>query len=131
MASTPQFTSAVKTGRAVVTAATTDKTGATVTNIVDILSAGASGTQIRKLVVKATGQPADSIVLIFLHNGTDYRMVKEVDIGAPAAGSTTVAAYEQEVNVDWVIPSGWKMAAAVTVIPTAGNIVVFGFGGDF
>lgn len=119
-------------GRAVLSAATTDKTGATATNIVDILTGVAAGTEVTEITVKADGDPADCIVLIFLHNGTDYRLYDEFDMGNPAAGSTTVAGYQETRSYAnlFLIGTGWKLAAAVTVVPAAGNINVWASGGD-
>lgn len=120
-------------GRAVLSAATTDKTGATTTNIVDILTGVAAGTEVTEVVVKADGDPADCVVLIFVHNGTDYRLYDEIDVGNPAAGSATVAAYgpDSRFYTGLFLPgTGWKVAAAVTAVPTAGNVNVWASGGD-
>src|ERR1044072_4544394 len=119
-------------GRAVLSAATTDKSGATTTNIVDILTGVAAGTEITELNVKADGDPADCVVLIFLHNGTDYRLYTEIDIGNPAAGSATVAAYEElRYYTGLFLPSAsWKIAAAITAVPTAWSVYVWASGGD-
>jgi len=120
-------------GRAVLSAATTDKTGATTTNIIDILTGVAAGTEITEINIKASGDPADSIVLIFIHNGTDYRLYDEIDIADPAAGSTTVIAYGPDYRyyTGLFLPTAsFKIAAAITVVPTAGNVVVWASGGD-
>jgi hypothetical protein len=132
MSATPVYWSNRRFGRAVLSAATTDKTGATTTNIVDILTGVASGTEITEIQVKADGDPADSIILIFVHNGTDYRLYTEFDIGNPAAGSTTVAAYEEtRYYTGLFLPStSFKIAAAITVVPTAGSVNVWVSGGD-
>lgn len=132
MAANPAFTSAPRLGRAVISAATTDKTGATTTNIADILTGVAAGTRIEEIVVQADGDPADGIVLIFVHNGTDYRLIDEFDLGNPAAGSTTVTAYREARKYEnLVLPTAsWKLAGAITVAPTAGNINVWCLGGD-
>lgn len=133
MSSSPSFTSTLRSGRAVLSAATTDRTGATTTNIVDILTGVAAGTRIDQIVTMADGNPADSTILIFLHNGTDYRLFYEFDIGDPAATSTTVSGDRQVANFDSLyLPStSWKIAAAITVAPTSGNVNVWAFGADF
>src|SRR5262245_48883865 len=97
MSSSPAFGVTLRQGRAVITtsATTTDKTGATTTNIVDILTGAANGTQIYEIRMVADGDPADGVLLIFLHNGTDYRLFEEFDYGNPAASSTTVAGYSE------------------------------------
>jgi len=70
--------------------------------------------------------------LIFVHNGTDYRLYEEIDIGDPAAGSTTEAAYsETRYYTGLFLPtSSFKVAAAITVVPTAGSVNVWCSGGD-
>lgn len=133
MASAPAYWSNRRMGRAVIgSAATTDKTGATTTNIVDILTGVAAGTEITEINVKADGDPADCVILIFLWNGTDYRLFDEFDIGNPAAGSTTQFAYsEVRYYTGLFLPTAsWKLAAAITVVTTAGNIQVWASGGD-
>lgn len=133
MASSPAYWSNRRLGRAVLSAATTDKTGATTTNIVDILTGVAAGTEITEINVKADGDPADSIVLIFIHNGSDYRLYDEIDIGNPAAGSTTVTAYGPTFvyYTGLYLPTAsFKIAAAITAVPTAGNVYVWASGGD-
>lgn len=132
MSATPAYWSARRMGRAVLSAATTDKTGATATNIVDILTGVAAGTEVTEITVKADGDPADCVILIFLHNGTSYVLYEEFDIGNPAAGSTTVAAYnETRYYTGIFLPStSWKIAAAITVVPTAGSVNVWVSGGD-
>lgn len=133
MASTPAYWSNRRFGRAVLSSgATTDKTGATTTNIVDILSGVAAGTEIVELKVQADGDPADCIVLIFLHDGSSYKLYEEFDLGNPTAGSTTVTAYtETRYFTGLFLPStSWKLAAAITVATTAGNVIVYASGGD-
>lgn len=132
MASTPAYWSNRRMGRAVLSAATTDKTGATTTNIIDILTGVAAGTEVAEITVKADGDPADCIVLVFVHNGTDYRLYDEFDIGNPAAGSNTVGTYQETRQYsNLFLPSAsWKLAAAITAVPTAGSVNVWGSGGD-
>lgn len=133
MASTPNYWLNRRMGRAVHnSAAVTDKTGATTTNIVDILTGAAAGTEVTEITVKATGDPADSIVLIFVHNGTDYRLIDEFDIGNPAPGSTTAAGYtETRFYTGLFLPAAtWKLASGITVATTAGDINVWASGGD-
>lgn len=132
MAATPAFPSAGRTAVVTLSAATTDKTGATTTNIGDILTGVAAGTRIRRIVIIADGNPADSTVMIFVHNGTAYKLWDDIDIGDPAASSTTVAGYRTERSYeDLILPStSFKIAAAITVAPTSGNVNVWALGGD-
>ncbi len=83
-------------------------------------------------MLQATGDPADSIVTVFLHNGTSYLLFDEFDLGNPAAASITVAGYRVEkAYTDVVLPSAsWKVAFAITVALTAGAVNCFVLGSD-
>lgn len=100
--------------------------------IVDIMTGVAAGTKITEVAVQTTGDPADSMVTVFLHNGTSYFLFDVYDIGNPAAQSTTVAGLRFSKRYDnLVLPSAsWKLAAAITVALTAGVMNVFAFGAD-
>jgi hypothetical protein len=130
MAASPVYASVARVGVAAVSTANTAKDGTG--TIVDILTGVAAGTRVNRVVVKATVDPADSILTIFIHNGTSYFLFDEVDLGNPAAGSTTVETFRWEKTYsDLILPStSYKLAAAVTVALTSGVLNVFAFGGD-
>ena len=130
MSANPVFASVARIGFASVTTANTNRDGTG--TIADILTGVAAGTRIDRLVLQATGDPADSVVTLFLHDGTSYRLFDEVDLGNPAAASTTVAGYRiEKPYTDLVLPSAsWKLAAAITVALTSGAINAFAFGAD-
>jgi hypothetical protein len=129
MASAPAFASTPKIWAAAVSTANTNRDGTG--TIATIGTAGASGTKIERIVVKATADPADGVVILWLHDGTNFWMLDEVDTGDPAAGSTTVAAYREErVYGDLVLPSGWSLRAQNTVALTVGVFHVTAYGAD-
>jgi hypothetical protein len=130
MASAPAFASTPRLGVAAVSTANTNRDGTG--TIVDILTGVAAGTRIDEIVLKATGDPADSVVTIFVHNGTSYFLFDEIDLGDPAAASTTVAGYRiSKTYENLVLPTAsFKLAAAITVALTAGVINVFALGAD-
>jgi len=130
MATSPQFISTPKVGVGTVVTANTARDGTG--TIVTIFTAGSSGSKINEVVLKATDNPADSCVVFFLYDGSTYHVFDEIDIGDPAAGSTTVASYRtNKVYDNLVIASGWSFRASITVAPTGGNVQVFCLGGDF
>jgi len=131
MAADPAFIATPRIGFGSVTVANTARDGTG--TIVDILTGAAAGTKINEISLKATGDPADSIVTLFIHDGTSYRLFDEIDLGDPAAASTTVTGYRLCKTYDnLVLPSAsYKLAAAITVALTAGAINVFAYGGDF
>lgn len=130
MADAPTFASTPRIGYASVSTANTNRDGTG--TIADILTGAAAGTRIEELVLKATGDPADSVVTIFIHDGTGYRLFDEIDLGDPAAASNTVTGYRISKTYDnLVLPSAsYKLAAAITVALTAGAINAFALGAD-
>lgn len=130
MASSPTFTSAPRIGVAAVSTANTNRDGTG--TIATIITGVAAGTQIFEIALQATGDPADSVVTIFLHDGTNYFLFDEFDLGNPAAASTTLSGYRARKTYDnLVLPNNnWSIRAAITVALTAGVINVFAFGAD-
>jgi hypothetical protein len=100
--------------------------------IATVFTAGSSGSRITSVRCVATGDPADSIVNLFLHDGTTAWFFDSIDMGNPAAASTTVDAFKAVVSyTDLLLPSGWSLRASITVALTAGVVNVFVHGGDF
>ncbi len=130
MAGAPVFAVTPRIGFASVTVANAGRDGTG--TVVDALTGVAAGTRIERVVLQATGDPADSIVTMFLHNGTSYLLFDEFDLGNPAAASTTVSGYRVEKTYpDLVLASAsWKIAFAITVALTAGAVNCFVLGSD-
>ena len=131
MATSPNFTLTPRIGIGSVSAANTNRDGTG--TIVDIITGVAAGTKITEVVIKATGQPADSVLTLFINDGTTNWLFDEVDLGAPAAASTTVTGFRTTLLYDNLVLSSasHKLRAAITVAPTSGVINVMAFGGDF
>ena len=127
---TPSFAIVPRIGYGSVTAANTNRDGTG--PIVDILTGVAAGTKINEITLQATGDPADSVVTIFLYDGTGYRLFDEFDLGDAAAASTTASGYRTtRTYSNLVLPSAsWKLGAAITVALTSGAINVLAFGAD-
>jgi hypothetical protein len=130
MATAPTFASTPRIGVASVSTANTARDGTG--TIATIITGAAAGTRIERVVLKATGNPADSVVTLFLYDGSNYWLFDEFDLGDPAAASDTVAGYRVERSYeDLVLPSAsWSLRAAITVALTAGVINAFAFGAD-
>ena len=126
---TPSFAVVPQVGVGAVSTANTSRDGTG--TIVTILSASAAGTKINEIVVHATSDPADSIVTVFLHDGSTAYLFDEFDLGNPtAASSVTTAARLARGYANVVLPSGWSVRAAITAAPTAGVVNVFVLGAD-
>jgi len=130
MAAAPVFATTPRLGFAAVSTANTNRDGTG--TIADALTAVAAGTRIERVVLQATGDPADSVVTMFLYDGSTYRLFDEFDLGNPAAASTTVPGFRAEkAYSDIVLPSAsWKVAFAITVALSSGAIDAFVFGAD-
>lgn len=130
MANAPAFAVTPRIGVAAVSVTNTNRDGTG--TIETILTGAASGTRINEIVIKATGDPADSIITLFLHNGTTAFLIDEIDIGNPAAGSATLPTQRSSVTyTNIVLPStSWSIRAATTAAPTTGTINVFCFAAD-
>lgn len=130
MASAPAFAATPRAATAPVSTANTARDGTG--TIATVFTAGASGSKVEEITIKADADPADSCVVIFLHDGTNFAVFDEFDIGNPAAASATVAAYrETRTYENLILPSGWSIRASITAAPTSGEVNVFCFGGDF
>lgn len=129
MAADPSFAATPHIGAVAVSTANTGRDGTG--TIATVFTAPATGSKIYEVVVQATGNPADSVILLFLHDGSTYFLFDEIDIGDPAAASATVSGYRfsrEYRNLD--LPSGWSLRAAITVALTAGVVNVIALGGD-
>jgi hypothetical protein len=70
------------------------------------------------------GNPADSLLHIFVDDATTSRIIRTIDLGDPAVGSTTVSGWQLEVNFgpEFIFPSTVLPEFTISVTPTAGNI---------
>jgi hypothetical protein len=53
-----------------------------------ILTAGANGTLIDFVRVKAQGNVSDGMIRIFIHDGSNYRLLDEIKVAATTRGAT-------------------------------------------
>jgi hypothetical protein len=129
VASTPAFAATPKIGAVAVSTANTNRDGTG--TIATVVTAGSSGTKVSSIAVIATANPADSIVNIYLYDGSTYYFFDSFDLGDPAAASATVDAYRVSKSYsDLTLPSGWSIRASITASLTSGVMNVFSFGGD-
>jgi hypothetical protein len=124
----PIFTLTPRVGRAKISTANTnlDGTGTLGT----VLAAGTNGTTVELVRVKAQGTTTAGMVRIFLGDGTNTYLVKEISVTA-ITQSGTVQTFEAEwtpTNGFFVIPSGWTLYASTN---NAETFIVHSMGGDF
>tara|TARA_R110000868_G_scaffold113895_1_gene305605 strand:- start:432 stop:815 length:384 start_codon:yes stop_codon:yes gene_type:complete len=127
MASTPQYAGTVRSAAVVVSAANTNRDGTG--TIVTVLTAGSAGTRIDDITVIATGTTTTGMVRLFLHNGTDAKLLREIPVTA-ATPSSTVAAFSSSItSLALVIPTGYSLRASTALAETFNVIVTRA--GDF
>lgn len=126
MSTTPNYAASPKIGSANVSTAEASLTAPTATGT--IVSAGASGTRIDMATIQATGTTTAGLMRLYLHDGTNYRLIKEVEVRA-AVPSSTQLAFNASVTFDGGLnlPTGWSLRAAPS---KSEAFTVTAFGGD-
>lgn len=130
MASTPAFAVTPRIGVGSVSVANTNRDGTG--TIVTLLTGSSTGTRINEINIKPTNDPADSVITLFVHDGTTAWLFDEIDIGNPSAGTTTVPTSRFSLTyTNLILPNtSWSLRAAITVAPTSGVVNVFVLAAD-
>jgi hypothetical protein len=110
MATSAQYASTANSSHAQVSTANTlrDGTG----TIATVISAGSSGTRIDDIAIVATGTTTAGVIRLFLHDGTNARLWKEILVTA-ITPSTTVTVWSVELkDLALVLKTGWSLRAS-------------------
>ena len=128
----PIFALVPETKIVTVTDATTDRTGATTTNLVELLTAGTDGTKITQIGAKVAGTNTACLVLIFITDTAGANPKLYDEIGLEAITSTTLVTSERQVSAysDLQLKSGQKVLVGITVAQTDG-VNIFAIKGDY
>lgn len=127
MASAPSFATTPRYGKADLSAANTNRDGSG--TMVDILTGATSGTRVDRITVQATATTTAGMVRLFIHNGTNYRLWREVAVGAITVGASTPAFWDELADLDLILPSAsYKLAASTH---NAETFVVHAEGADY
>jgi hypothetical protein len=101
-----------------------DGTGSTGT----VATAESGGTRIDRVTVQALGNTSAGMVRLFLFDGDNTRLYKEIPVSAVAVSGTVAAFSEQLNNLGLVLPSGYSLKAATH---NAESFAVFAEGGSY
>lgn len=140
----PAFASEVATAMAQVSAANTNRDGtgtiATILSAPAVRGTAATATTpptpdyspgtlvVNRVRVVAVGTTTAGMVRLYLHDGTNFRLLDEIPVTA-ITPSGTVAAFQAEKSYsDLIIPTGWSLRASTH---NAETFNVFAFGGRF
>lgn len=104
-------------------------TANTPTGAVALLSAGASGSRVDEINFTALATSTSNVGRIFIYNGTDHFLLKEVSIPAVTASNTTPVATVTTTFSNLVVPSGSSIYVSVAVLDSGYSVTAFG--GDF
>lgn len=97
-----------------VTGAVTDTSGATATNIVDVVVAGTNGSWISSVDVTAEGNSTDGAIYFFTFDGTNRRPYgNHLPVNARTVSDTVMPWSGTWIppNAPLRIPNGWKLQA--------------------
>lgn len=125
MAQDPQFLTTVRTEMGQISTANTNRDGTG--TIVSIFTAGASGSKILSIEVKATVTTTAGMVRLFVNDGVNMRLWQEISISAITA-SGTVQSFYQRIAPDLLLESGWSVQASTNNAETFNVIIT---GGDY
>lgn len=125
----PIFTATPKIGIGQISTANTNRDGTG--TIGTILSAGTYGTRVNRIQIKATVTTTAGMIRIFIHDGSNYRLYKEIPVDA-ITPSGTVEAFEYTLDLQnedaIILPTGYSIRASTH---NAETFNVFAEGGDY
>lgn len=132
MATQPQYAATPRCGIGQVSVANTARDGTG--TIGTVFTAGTNGSRIESISIQATSTTTPGMVRLFLHDGTNSRLWREVAVSAATPSATAKAfatALAARTNPDLLpihLPPGYSLRAS-TNNAEAFNVVAFG--GDF
>jgi hypothetical protein len=128
----PIFALVPETSFATVTAATTDRTGATMGNTITLLTAATNGTKITQIGAKVAGTNAATLVLIFISDttGANFKLFDEIALLAITPSTTTTSQRAVTAYSDLQLKAGQVVKVGITVAISDG-VNVFAIKGDY
>ncbi len=110
MATTPAFAATPATAVVQISTANTNRDGTG--TIGTVLTAGSSGTRVDQVDITATGTTTAGVVRLFIHDGSNARLWREVLVTATTP-STTVAVWSQSLtDLGLILKNGYSLRAS-------------------
>ena len=132
MSTQAQYAATPKCGVGQVSVANTNRDGTG--TIATVFSAGASGSRIDAINLKAVGTTTTGMIRLFIHDGANARLLTEVPV-TTITPSGTLPSWEAQLNTNTmtqvlplVLPTGYSLRAATN---NAETFNVIALGGDF
>lgn len=121
---TPIFPASVVQGLVQISTANTNRDGTGTMGT--LLTGGANGTRVDRILVKAAVTTTAGMIRIFVHDGTNSRLYREIAVSAVTA-SATVAAWEGELlTPDLYLPTSSHQLRVSTEKAETFNLYAFG-----
>jgi hypothetical protein len=132
MASNPSYAATPKCGLGQVSIANTARGGTG--TIATVFTAGANGSRIDAINIKAEGTTTAGMIRLFIHDGTNARLLTEIPVTA-VMSSATLPSWEAQLNTNSmsqvlpiILPTNYSLRASTN---NAETFNVIAFGGDF
>lgn len=134
MAAQPGYAATPKVGVGALSAANTNRNGTG--TIETVFTAGASGSRVDRIVIKATGNTTPGTVRLFIYTGSTYYLWREIAVSAITV-SATVGGFESAMSsnnaadigfLPLSLPTGYSLRASTH---NAETFNVIANGGDF
>lgn len=132
MASNPSYAATPKCGLGQVSIANTARDGTG--TIATVFTAGANGSRIDAIDIKAVGTTTAGMIRLFIHDGTNARLLTEIPVPA-LTPSATLPSWEAQLNTNSmsqvlpiILPTNYSLRASTN---NAETFNVIAFGGDF
>jgi hypothetical protein len=132
MANQANYAAVPKCGIGQVSVANTNRDGTG--DLATIFTAGASGSRIDAINLKAVGTTTAGMIRLFIHDGTNARLLTELPVLALTPGASTPS-WEAQLNTNTmtqvlpiILPTGYSLRASTHNAETFNVISV---GGDF
>jgi hypothetical protein len=97
------------TGMALVDTANSSLTGSG--TIATLLTAAASGTQVKSITIKSIEDTTEGNIRFFIFNGASYYLIDEIPV-PPSGKSGTYPAWEMSYDCEWSIEAGYSLCAS-------------------
>lgn len=108
MSATPQFTAVPRIGAGLISAANANRDGTG--TVVNIFTAGANGSRVDRIRVKAIVTTTLGMVRAFVHDGANFRLITEIPVAAITV-SASVAGFEflYPFSGGFPLPTGYSL----------------------
>ncbi len=132
MSATPQYAAVPKCGIGQIATANANRDGTG--TIATVFSAGAQGSRIDAINIKAVATTTAGMIRLFIHDGTNARLLTELPVLA-LTPSATLPSWEAQITTNnmsqilpIILPTGYSLRASTHNTETFNVIAI---GGDF